>query len=311
MKKFIKKFTIFLFVLPFFYICLVVIYGELIPSYLYKNLFFYKETSGFSYKRFKEVDTYENIDILFLGSSRSYRHYDNRNFEELGYQTFNLGSGGQTFLQTEVLVNRYLNQLNPKLVILDIYPGMFTNDGIESSLDIIINDENDKFSREFIWNEKNAILLNTWLFKSYKEIIGVKSKKDTEDTLSRYISGGFVERKVTYSEDLLSVFHEWEIRPSQWVAFEQIIQKIKKSNAKLILINSPFQSTIRVQRSGKLDKFLKRERIKFLDYSHVPELNDTLSFYDPIHLNQNGVEIFNKILIQDLFEIKQSKPSFK
>jgi len=42
MKKFLTKFIIFLLVFPIFYICLIIIYGELTPSYLYKNLFFKK-----------------------------------------------------------------------------------------------------------------------------------------------------------------------------------------------------------------------------------------------------------------------------
>lgn len=302
MKKFLTKFIIFLLVFPIFYICLIIIYGELTPSYLYKNLFFKKETAGFSYTRFKEVDAFKNIDILFLGSSRSYRHYDIRKFEELGYRAFNLGSGGQTFLQTQVLVNRYLDQLNPKLVILDIYPGMFSNDGIESSLDIIINDNNDQFSRQLIWNERNVMLLNTWVYNNYKRLIGGKSNKDMEDNLSTYISGGFVERKVTNSTDVLRASHDWKIKSSQWMAFQKVIHKIKRSNAGLILINSPYQSTIKVQRNNKLEKFFQQQNIEFLDYSHVLELNDTLNFYDPIHLNQKGVDIFNNLLIKELFE---------
>lgn len=40
---------------------------------------------------------------------------------------------------------------------------------------------------------------------------------------------------------------------------------------------------------------------EYYDFNGLPELDDSLHFYDNVHLNQEGVEIFNKIVIEILF----------
>ena len=82
------------------------------------------------FTRLKEVKTVKNVDILFLGSSHTYRGFDTSIFHDCGYSAFNLGSSSQTPIQTLTLANRYLKQLNPKLVVLEVYPGNFTGDGV-------------------------------------------------------------------------------------------------------------------------------------------------------------------------------------
>jgi len=302
MRKFLVRIIIFFCFFPFFYLSMLIIYGKLLPQYFHKNLLSTRQTAGFSNTRFKEVDSIENIDILFLGSSRSYRHYDVRNFNDIGSKSFNLGSGGQTFVQTEVLVNRYFDELNPKLVIFDIHPGMFSENGLGSTLDILVNDANDEFSRKLVWDELNGIIFNTWIYSQLRNKILNETYEDPKKDFAKYISGGFVERKVTQSEKVLNLLYKWQIKESQWQAFENIIRKLRASDAKLILITSPYQSTITEEKKYQLQYFLDRKKIKYLDYSHIPQLNDTMHFYDPIHLNQDGVNIFNDLLIKDLFK---------
>ena len=79
----------------------------------------------------------KNVDVLFLGSSHAYRGFDPRIFRKRGYSSFNLGSSAQTPSQTKVWLKRYLKHLNPKIVIYEVYPGTFSSDGIEASLDLV------------------------------------------------------------------------------------------------------------------------------------------------------------------------------
>ena len=46
--------------------------------------------------RIKDIRNYHDVDILFLGSSHSYRTFDTRTYEAAGYHCFNLGSSIQT-----------------------------------------------------------------------------------------------------------------------------------------------------------------------------------------------------------------------
>ena len=63
--------------------------------------------------RFNEVRLYENLDILFIGSSHAYRTFDPRFFNSMGLRTFNLGSTAQTPLNTYYLLKIYAKSLNP------------------------------------------------------------------------------------------------------------------------------------------------------------------------------------------------------
>jgi hypothetical protein len=123
MRTFIKSIIKFI---PFcltFYILMLIFYG-LVSSHLPLRLNFSNKKGGYgyAYSRLEEVKNYSNIDILFIGSSHAYRGFDPRIFEKNGLKTFNLGTSAQTPLQTEILLNRYLEKLNPKMIIYDVYP---------------------------------------------------------------------------------------------------------------------------------------------------------------------------------------------
>ena len=72
---------------------------------------------GHMHSRIREIPEFKNIDILFLGASNAYRGLDTRIFEKNGWKSFNLGSSSQTPLQTFILLDRYLDHLNPKVVV--------------------------------------------------------------------------------------------------------------------------------------------------------------------------------------------------
>lgn len=96
MIKFFKKII---------FITLISIITSLIGLVVFGNINHYLKTpflkypiggTGNSYTRLSEVEDIKNIDILFLGSSHTYRGFDTRIFSKYGYSTFNLGTTSQT-----------------------------------------------------------------------------------------------------------------------------------------------------------------------------------------------------------------------
>ena len=79
--------------------------------------------------RFRELQTVSDVDIIFIGSSHCYRGFDPRIFERLGLKTFNMGSTSQTPLNSYYLIRDKLDQLKPKLVIIELYPVILAGDG--------------------------------------------------------------------------------------------------------------------------------------------------------------------------------------
>src|SRR5690606_20440173 len=171
MYRFIKNIVLFVFFSAGIYLLLLILFGELFPPQITKNLSYENVRAGHLQTRLGEADTTTHVDILVLGSSHAYRGYDPRIFQERGYRIFNLGSSAQTFLQTEVLMKRYIDSMRPKLVIFDVYPTLFSSDGVESSLELISKGFVNAELGRLIITQNNVKLYNSFAFAFYKQYL--------------------------------------------------------------------------------------------------------------------------------------------
>ena len=218
---------------------MLLIVGNYAPGIFKKNLNYKIGSYGHMFSRIKEIEKNNNVDILFVGSSHSYRGFDPRIFNEYNYQVFNIGSSSQSPLQEELLLNQYLDKLNPKLVVFEMYPTIFESDGVESGLDMLANNKIDFNSLKMCLAINNIKLYNTFLYGSYKQLRGINKyfvediKKD-EDT---YISGGFVERKMSYykSSKNISCTKLYNINTIQSNTFQKILHTLMQQ---LLLIRN-------------------------------------------------------------------------
>ena len=305
MKKFISSTILFLLFSLIFYLIFLFFWGRYAPSRFKPNINYRIGSYGHLYSRLSEVKNYGNVDVLFLGSSHAYRGFDTRIFSDNGYKSFNLGSSAQTPAQTKVLLNRYLDSLNPELVIYEVYPETFAIDGVESSLDLIANDINGLHTLEMALKINNIKTYNTLIYGYTRDLFGLNNSFSEpiikgNDT---YISGGYVEKELGFYK--LSKFKEKEIflRDYQLESFLEVVQMVKNKNIKLILVYAPIPKV-------NYDSYINNQYFdsimnsftKYYNFNEILLLNDSLHFYDSHHLNQNGVEIFNKKLIELLEE---------
>lgn len=251
--------------------------------------------------RMNDLETFQDVDVLFLGSSHAYRGFDPRIFAQHGIKSFNLGSSSQTPIQTEILVKRYLDRLNPNLVILEVFPSTLANDGVESALELIANDKNDLWSLKMAYDLKNVIVFNTLIHCAIVDLLGwddlyIEPLKRGKD---RYIRGGYVERKITAFKGKKSYPSEKRnMLKSQKRALERTINTIKRLNYNLIIVQTPVTRKY-------YESFLDHDEIDayltslatYYNFNKMLNLSDSQYFYDYHHLNQNGVEIFNEALI--------------
>lgn len=309
-KKVFKNVYFFLFLLPVIYVIMLILWGDFGPDYLKSNLSYQNRGSGHLFSRIKDVDTTKNVDILFLGSSRSYRHYDTRIYNNLGYSAFNLASSAQTFIQMEYFIEKYFEQLNPEIVVVDIYPLMFSGDGVESSLDVISNDNFDADVFSLATQELNIKLLNTLIYSLYREKFHNSNELEVDQTefagRNQYIAGGFVERELEITELQDATASTITINERQLEAFNNIMAILKNSNARIHLVCSPMHQSQYQSYSNFhiLDSLASQHKLVVEKFIDLPALNEEHHFYDPYHLNQDGVEIFNEVFIKNSLKIK-------
>jgi len=304
MNNFLKSILMFIPFAAISYLALLLLWGSgLIPEIARTNLKYSIASFGHTYSRLKEVKTKSDVDVLFLGSSHAYRGFDTRYYDSLGLRSFNLGSSSQTPTQTRVLLERYLNQLDPRLVIYEVYPVTFSIDGVESSLDIIANDRNDVHSLQMALKMNHANVWNTLFYGVTRDRLGLNASVKQPEGLGAdtYISGGYVAKEMKYFKQGEYPQSEWEFNDDQFIEFEQILSMIRKRKMKVILVNAPVTPSYYISHTNNSQfDSLMTSYGEYYNFNELMTLNDTLHFYDSHHLNQDGVRLFNQRLI-DIF----------
>lgn len=310
MRKFIKNCILFSLGSLFFYVLVLLVWGTWMPNIFKPNLINDITTGGMTQLRLKEAKTTHQSDILFLGSSHTYRSFDPRIFKAAGYSSFNLGTSSQSHLQTGVLLQRYLKQIQPKLVVYEVYPETFLYDGLESGLDLIKEDTIDYWALEMSWKINNIKAYNALVYEYLMQILGKKRKAMTAvQGVDTYIQGGFVSRQLQHAQ--VQNFQSESIHFStlQLNSFKNNIQFIKDQGCEVLLVFAPIPTAKHKLLVG-LPHFdsVMQGTAQYIDFNIILPLNDTIDFYDDNHLNQNGVAKFNPILIDS---IKRLFPQIK
>lgn len=302
MRKFLKTGLLFLPFSILLYVAFVIVIGELNIGILQKNLKYFVGAYGHTHSRITEVRKYKAVDIVFVGSSHAYRGFDTRIFNEEGISSFNLGSNRQSPIQTELLLKRYLPVLKPKLIVYEVCPIAFSTDGVESTCDIISNDKVDFDALKMALLQNNIKIYNTLIYSFYRQLIG-RDANFTEAVVKdddTYISGGFVQKKLKfYKPEIVDNNKKAELLDLQKKSLEAIVRMANEKQIKLLLVQAPV--TKASYNAYINNDFFDKEMSQYAPYfnfNNIMNLNDTTDFYDGHHLNQNGVEKFNKKLIE-------------
>jgi hypothetical protein len=304
MKKFIKSLFLFTPFAMVMYLLLIVVWGNYAPYPLKRNLNF-PNAAGYMCSRIKNIENVGGVDILLLGSSHAYSSFDPRIFKEHGLNIFSLGSSSQSHMQTELLLKRYLDEINPKLIIYEVYPEVFGFDGVESAIDIIVNDKNDFESIKMALRLNHIKVYNALIYGLYRDIF--KGDVDCSEELSivgqTYIEGGYVETENLYFEPVEFPERRWYITDEQVEYFEKVLLLIRQRNIPVIFIQTPITQSLyqSISNNKDFDDRMRKYGV-YYNFNELMELDDELHFWDEDHLNQRGVEIFNENLIEILIE---------
>ncbi len=313
MKQFIKSILLFVLILLVFYPILVCIWGLVMPSFLKPNLNYYLGGYGHMYSRLNEAKKIKKVDCLIIGSSLAYRGFDTRILNDSGISSFNLGSSSQTPLQTKVLLKKYLTRLSPNRIIYVVDPDAFTSDGVESSLDLISNDRNDINTIKMAIAVHHIKVFNTLIFACMRDALKLNNKfaepvcKDDDI----YINGGYVEKKISYFKNVTYPVQRWKFNPKQLKSFSENISIIKSMRIPYILVNTPVTTALykSYTNNNEFDSIMNAYG-RYYNFNGKIKLNDSLDFYDEVHLNQEGVRKFDSSLIKLLDSVFTAVPFF-
>lgn len=236
-------------------------------------------------------------DAIVLGSSHAYRGYDPRIFEQSGMSIFNAGTSAQNAKGSLVLYNEYLRDRSD-VFILDVYDPVFELEGTESNMRLIQNVPTNTAAFALLKQEVKMYTLNALAVRLAS--MNVKDEAPNGD----YIKNGFCEKKgILYAVEPLndSVF---DANEEMFVAFEKMVKQMQSDGKRIVLCSHPLPASPGLRNYH--DKFLSRfnpliERlgIPYIDFTYYTEGFGINEFADISHMNQQGVELYNRLLLQN------------
>lgn len=236
-------------------------------------------------------------DAIVLGSSHAYRGYDPRIFEQSGISLFNAGTSAQNAKGSLVLYNEYLRNRSD-VFILDIYDPVFELEGTESNMRLIQNVTTNEAALALVQQECKMYTVNAMAVR----IASLNSVDEAPN--NDYIKNGFCEKKgILYALEALndSVFDENE---EMFVAFEKMVKQMQADGKRIVLCSHPLPASPGLHNYH--DKFLwkfnplvQRLGLQYIDLTYYTEGFGINEFADLSHLNQQGVELYNRLLLQN------------
>jgi hypothetical protein len=302
MKRLILNLVLFPLLLAPVLILAVGVAGTFAPKTFAKNIKNKRGDIGHMHTRLKELNTQGPVDILVTGSSHAYRGFDPRIFAAEGITIFDLGSSSQSPIQTELLVKKYFGRLKPRLVIIEVFPGVFINDGVESSVDLISNGPVDLNSMIMAFRINNLITYNAFFFRIFKNLFsGDRFEEPVCKNGECYVTGGFVQRTelVRCKPQKKGKPQSWNLRKDQIRAFKRTLKFLAKQDCRVMLVQAPITHAFfdAYTNNTEVDRFFRSFGVSYYNtnYSGIGKSYDL--FYDRDHLNTDGVRQFNRLIL--------------
>lgn len=268
--------------------------------------------SGQSLRRFREVEKYKDIDILFIGSSHCSRSFDTRTFSRLGVTSFNMGSDSQSPLNTYYLLKKYFDSLNPKLVILEMYPDILEFDGLEGYYDLLVNLPVTKEIVEMAVAVENPQAINALITRTASSITSpIKEMSQNEIGNEAYIEGGYLYAEIIHPGDNFGPRRDINVSETQVEYVHRIIEFVKKRGAEILLLVAPLPRERRDvminydEVSARIAAIAENHDIRYYDFNETLNLDTRDQFRDYHHMNANGAKVFSYALIDSLLDVAE------
>lgn len=291
---------------------------------MYTNGYYYlfppKKTNGYP----GELEVWDDIysgtivaDLAIYGSSRAWVHFNSSILEtELNKHVYNFGIDGHNFKLQYARHLEYLkNNQEPKTIIISVDITTLEPDNELYQI--------EQFLPYLLWNS-NLIKYTSSLdgFKTvdyYIPLIRYAGKYEALKIFFNYLTHPQAQERYRY-HGYRGLNRQWG--PSQYgipiaprtpildndlrPLMENFIIDAQIRGIEIILVYAPeyisFQTAV-INRDEFVNyyKFLaKKYSLKFLDYSNDPISSNPNLFYNHLHLNQNGADIFTGKLAKDL-----------
>ena len=254
-----------------------------------------------------------NADVIVMGSSRAWVHIDPLILDSiLGVNTYNLGIDGRSFNSQIKKYHIYREHNNkPKLIIQNI-------DAF--SLNYLVGYKMCQFfpyfwdetvRREFVNTEpftagEKYLPMYRYIHTFYQRDYGMYTflQRNNKRTLTK----GYLGQLKTWDGQALNEIDSVSFPVDGRVAqmFEDYLEEVTADSINIIFVYSPIyigavkKMTSLDQMYEKYQEYSKKYNIPILDYTFMKISYDTSYFYNAMHLNKLGSQIYSDSLANDI-----------
>jgi hypothetical protein len=278
---------------------------------LLENLF-YKQTHGDDVVSIQLIEK-ANEEILVMGSSRASHHYNAALLENAtGMTCFNGGRDEMTITYSNAILPVIYKRYTPKVLVLDLTPSELT----AASHGEVVYQRISTVLLPFSNRHKEllptiALAGETEIWKSkvshiypYNSLIG-SSVQNAFTNVGHHSIKGFepIPGKIDtnyYKTPAMNFNVLGIVEPKLQAKLQNIVDIAKSHNTRLIAIISPFYFPLELDKNESyhtIKQMMETNGVEFYDFTHAsPFLNNPTLFYDEVHLNDSGANIYTQTI---------------
>lgn len=255
----------------------------------------------------------DTLDLVFIGSSYSYRSYDPEVFDNtLGVNSFNMGSPLQKPVESYYVLKETLKYQKPSLVVMDINWGVFNRDKYFNTK--LWNFDNMRFSSNKIGFLLNVFDVDQYFYAMFKtmryhqdtdellkKMLGmeVENSIDMESYLENYKGKGFIidngKVDVGSIEDIFRGYSknpkEYQWNEKQLKYLDKIVKLCREENIELVFVTAPLSPA-----------YFELYTAYWYDYEHIKATaNDLAEKYKVAYLDYNSINVEESLVTNDDF----------
>jgi len=287
-----------------------------------------KMTEKIRHSQVREYQIWEDIfnsritaDMVVLGSSRAYAHYNPEIFDSiLNTDFYNLGLNGKLVDLDIFRYHQYkkYNNHQPQFILWDIMPfsfGFSEGYGDEQFMAYIWNNdiwkEIHNSRHDITWFDRLVPLLRYWR----------KNMIHTYPNAVMQVYKGYRKEYTPFDSEELNLISDNSLQCNYNSTviglFEKTIEEIKNDGSTVVLVFSPLYKDGQ-KKYRQLDVFIdtvaqiaSRHNCLFLNYLPSTINEDSSLFKNATHLNSIGADVFSSLLTYDLDSIFNITTNFK
>ena len=259
---------------------------------------------GFTLERFREADRSGPVDILFIGPSQCYRSFDPRWFNEKGFTSMNLGSTAQCPITSLPLIQKYLDQLKPKLVVMVVSQHALAGDALESQADLASNLPIDRHVFDMTLATQDITAVTVALSAAVRNRLHPLAQAKQQVLLPDvYVPGGFVDTTREFEDHHLPPHMKLDLRDDQRRGQERCLAEFRLRKMPCVTVAMPITPETRAKidnyaaNHATITAWMQSLSVPYTDLNFVLDLKTSEHFYDELHLDRDGVRLANEALL--------------